>query len=324
MIPDQWYPVLSSKDLRRRPVGVTRMGERVVFWRDAEGRVAARRDRCPHRGVALSRGRVRPDGCLQCPYHGFAFNRDGACVDIPVNGPDAPIPPGFDLEGWPVTEQHGLIWLWWGEPRERYPEVPWFDRISNDWSHNAEHADVWPVNHVRLTESFFDIHHFRWVHGSVFPGVGAVLEPYEVHADLEAQHIVTRGTLRHADKATGLPFEIELRFPNVVLLHFTEKLKLLAIATPITERESWVWIRYHQEYLPVPGLGSLLAWLSCQLEMRVVQRRQDLPIMMTQEPKLPTPGCDRLVKADAGTAAYLRLRRRLMRAKESSPEAEAS
>ena len=58
MIPNQWYPLLEARKLRRKPVGVTRMGEAFVLWRDGAGRAVCMRDRCPHRGVALSRGKV--------------------------------------------------------------------------------------------------------------------------------------------------------------------------------------------------------------------------------------------------------------------------
>ena len=58
MIPNQWYVVLDSGQVRYLPVGVTRMGEKLVFWRYHAGRVSCLRDRCVHRGVALSEGKV--------------------------------------------------------------------------------------------------------------------------------------------------------------------------------------------------------------------------------------------------------------------------
>ena len=62
MIPDQWYAVLSSGQAKPgRPLGVTRLGEKLVFWRDRQGQVHTLRDFCPHRGVALSSGKVVGD-----------------------------------------------------------------------------------------------------------------------------------------------------------------------------------------------------------------------------------------------------------------------
>jgi phenylpropionate dioxygenase-like ring-hydroxylating dioxygenase large terminal subunit len=70
MIRNQWYAVLESKEVGRKPVGVTRMGEKLVFWRDGRGEIHCAVDRCPHRGVALSIGKLENDH-LQCPFHGF-------------------------------------------------------------------------------------------------------------------------------------------------------------------------------------------------------------------------------------------------------------
>ncbi len=55
MIRNQWYAVLDSSQVKNKPVGVTRMGERLVFWRDVAGKVSCLYDKCVHRGVMLSK-----------------------------------------------------------------------------------------------------------------------------------------------------------------------------------------------------------------------------------------------------------------------------
>ena len=65
MIRNQWYVVLESNEVGNRPIGVTRLGEKFVFWRDPAGKISAAVDRCPHRGVALSAGMIEHDH-LQC------------------------------------------------------------------------------------------------------------------------------------------------------------------------------------------------------------------------------------------------------------------
>ena len=113
MIPNQWYPILESARVRRRPVAVQRMGERLVLWRDSDGRAVCMRDRCPHRGVQLSRGRVR-DGTLECGYHGFRFDAAGQCTAMPCEGPDAKIPAGMQVRRHEICEEHGLVWMYHG------------------------------------------------------------------------------------------------------------------------------------------------------------------------------------------------------------------
>ena len=78
MIPNQWYVILESNEVKPgKPIGSTRFGEPIVAWRDAHGTVSVMRDLCPHRGVALSAGDIRGD-CIECPFHGFQFDTRGA------------------------------------------------------------------------------------------------------------------------------------------------------------------------------------------------------------------------------------------------------
>ncbi len=64
-----WYPVAPSWQVANAPIGLTRLGEQLVVWRDQEGRVHALEDRCPHRGARLSLGWNLGDR-VACWYHG--------------------------------------------------------------------------------------------------------------------------------------------------------------------------------------------------------------------------------------------------------------
>lgn len=79
-----------------------------------DGALTAFQDRCPHRRVPLSRGRVVPTDtgpALECPYHGWSFAPDGQCVRIPALGPHAPVPKGMRVPSARVTEHNGALWL---------------------------------------------------------------------------------------------------------------------------------------------------------------------------------------------------------------------
>jgi phenylpropionate dioxygenase-like ring-hydroxylating dioxygenase large terminal subunit len=92
LIPDRWYVVLDANEISAgRPLGIKCLGELMVFWRDENGRVVVMKDRCPHRSSQLSLGRV-VNGRIQCPFHGFEFDGDGACQLIPANGRNAGVP----------------------------------------------------------------------------------------------------------------------------------------------------------------------------------------------------------------------------------------
>jgi len=130
VIRNQWYAILESSEVRRtKPVGVTRMGEKLVLWRDSSDKVACMGDLCPHRGVALSAGRLVGD-CVECPFHGFLYDPAGRCQLIPADGAQAPVPKIFRIQTYPTREAHDLIYVWWGEPQETYPPLPFSTRST--------------------------------------------------------------------------------------------------------------------------------------------------------------------------------------------------
>ena len=138
-IPNQWYPIFDSSKLnRRKPIGIMRLGERLVLWRDGSGTAVCMADRCSHRAAQLSLGWVRDD-CLVCPFHGLRFDSAGRCVLIPANGEGQPVSRGFDLPTRQIREEHGLIWYWYGES-EPAAEIPWFPGSAGSRSANQLRA----------------------------------------------------------------------------------------------------------------------------------------------------------------------------------------
>jgi phenylpropionate dioxygenase-like ring-hydroxylating dioxygenase large terminal subunit len=107
-----WHPVARSADVGTTPVPVGADGRPFVVVRlRPNGEVVAFPARCPHRLVPLAVATVT-DGRLQCPYHGWRFDAEGRCVDIPSLGADGSPPPRADLPmPWAVEERHGWIWL---------------------------------------------------------------------------------------------------------------------------------------------------------------------------------------------------------------------
>jgi phenylpropionate dioxygenase-like ring-hydroxylating dioxygenase large terminal subunit len=77
-----WHPVCASSRLRGKPVASRVLDEDLIVFRGAAGRPAVLSNRCPHRGVELSLGRVRA-GTVACRYHGWRYDSGGRCVEIP-------------------------------------------------------------------------------------------------------------------------------------------------------------------------------------------------------------------------------------------------
>ena len=108
-VRNAWYVACWSADLNAAPKAATLLGERVVLFRDEDGRAAALEDRCPHRYLPLSMGAAVPGGGLRCGYHGMTFDSTGTCIAIP--GQDR-IPPGARVHAYPIVESNGIVWIW--------------------------------------------------------------------------------------------------------------------------------------------------------------------------------------------------------------------
>lgn len=108
-----WYPACRSEDLGRAPLGFTLMETPLVAFRDGDGVAHTLIDRCPHRNVPLSLGRVHEDGCLECDYHGWRFSGDGKCQAVPgLFDADKAPSRTRNVTTHATRESDGFIWIW--------------------------------------------------------------------------------------------------------------------------------------------------------------------------------------------------------------------
>ncbi|CAN5370379.1 Rieske 2Fe-2S domain-containing protein [soil metagenome] len=108
-----WYIAARSAELRRKPLRTRIFAQDIVLFRGGDGAPAALLDRCAHRNIALSQGKV-DRGCIECPYHGWRYDQGGTCRGIPALG-DAPPPASARVRAFPALEQDGFIWLYMGD-----------------------------------------------------------------------------------------------------------------------------------------------------------------------------------------------------------------
>jgi len=320
-IPNQWYPILDAQKLtRRKPIGVKRLGERLVLWRDRSGSVACAIDRCSHRAAQLSLGQVR-HGCLQCPYHGLRFNRDGECVLIPAYGDDAPIPHGFNVSTRIVREAHGLVWFWYGDPIRAASDLPWFGGAPENSNRSSTVEREYPFHYLRVMENFGDAHHVPFVHRWTFPGAGS---RFELISAAEHDNVVTIDALMRGAGPRhfifDFPFKASIRLPSLGLIEITPKLRFVATATPIDEARTWLWVRYEQAYVPGWLGGSAFARLAAWYDINLIFSWQDSRILQSQQ--LDRPGDIshyHLLEADRAIALYFAIRKRALAAIPDSP-----
>ena len=111
--PNHWYVVAKSSEVQTQPFAVTLWNHPIVLYRDDRGGVHALEDRCPHRQVKLSHGRVIGDR-LECVYHGWQFKSSGECAAVPYLAGNQKLP-NCKIRAYPVQEQDGFIWLFPGD-----------------------------------------------------------------------------------------------------------------------------------------------------------------------------------------------------------------
>ncbi len=162
-----WYPILTRREVSRKPRAVKLLGRDIVVYRDG-GKLCALDDRCPHRGVKLSAGACAyaGSGTISCPYHGWTFDgATGQLVAALMEGPNAPIERKVSVRTYPVREFAGLIWIWPGsmEPSTLEDDVPEFIGRQDRFFSISMYTD-YHCNWRALVDNWPQDHHGQYVH----------------------------------------------------------------------------------------------------------------------------------------------------------------
>jgi len=321
MIPNQWYAILDSGEIKTgKPVGVTRLGEKLVAWRDRQGAVTVMQDLCPHRGAALSLGKLHGDH-VACPFHGFEFDPTGRCTLIPANGLNAPVPKAFRVKSYPTREAHGLIFIWWGEPQASYPPVPWFTDLPDDAFSYATTTDHWPVHYTRAIENQLDAIHVPFVHNTTIGrGMGPVVDGPRVEWTADDRFSIYVRNRRDDGTQPPAPpealepdprkFHLEFIFPNLWQNYLGEKVRIFVAFVPVDESNTRLYLRFYQGFATAPVIRAGVNWLATPMNLWVL--RQDKRVVLSQLPiRTELRMGEKLVQGDTPIIAFRRKREEL-------------
>src|SRR5215216_1126920 len=120
-----WLPAILSSELASpdsEPVRVMLLGEQLIAFRDTSGRVGLMAHNCPHRGASLFFGRNEEEG-LRCVYHGWKFDVNGTCVDMPSEPAESNFKNKVRTRAYPCVERNGVVWTYMGT-RQTPPPLP--------------------------------------------------------------------------------------------------------------------------------------------------------------------------------------------------------
>ena len=166
-----WYVAALDDEVRERPLGRTILGEPVVLFRAANGTLHAFEDRCAHRRLPLSMGKVIGDA-LQCHYHGLRFDGSGKCVRVPGQ---EHIPQNARVRTYPVVERHRWIWIWMGDPALADPaQICDFHWLQDpDWGAKPSYLHV-EANWQLVVDNLLDLTHLAFVHETTIGNMALV------------------------------------------------------------------------------------------------------------------------------------------------------
>ncbi|MCA9662883.1 MAG: aromatic ring-hydroxylating dioxygenase subunit alpha [Myxococcales bacterium] len=321
MLKNFWYAVHESAAIAETPVKVRLLGRDLALVRGEGGHVLALDDRCPHRGAALSDG-WRAGNCLACPYHGWQFQSDGACVRIPANRPGQPVPKKARVGAYPTAERYGWVWVFVGDlaEEERPPLPPLPEYGDPDW--RALHGEfLWNAHYTRVVENGMDFAHAPFVHARSFGNPDKPVVPdYEV--ELDAWSATASAVLEPPDppglwkwvrrkQRPGVRTSVSFYMPTFTRLDVDlGRFQLIVFDSniPIDEEHTltrWIMLRNFFKG----------AWADGDARRRTMQIfLEDQPIVEAQRPReVPAAMSDELhVRSDAMPLAYRKLRRDLL------------
>jgi phenylpropionate dioxygenase-like ring-hydroxylating dioxygenase large terminal subunit len=302
-----WTPVLGSGMLKEKPYPLMLAGEKLVLFRGLQG-ASALIDRCPHRGVALSLGRVR-EGCLECPFHGWRFDGQGEVTSIPWNANTKEL--HYRTEAIPTVEVGGVIWVYTAIGVAA-PELPYLAKKLAERGGSVVKEKLFHTHWTRAMENALDAPHLPFVHRKTI-GIG-LRKKGDDHSVMETSFTDTEYGGRVSWWVEGSDFGghrggIDFFTPNVMHLLFSPKEEAvpeqLMAVVPVDEQRTRMISILQPGFSLFNFLNSLIGARLLWEDQRVVESSYPLEI--------PEAGHDLSVKSDKATLAFRKYYDRVLR-----------
>jgi phenylpropionate dioxygenase-like ring-hydroxylating dioxygenase large terminal subunit len=162
-----WIPALLSEELPEPdcpPVRTKLLSERMIAFRDSEGRLGLLDEFCAHRGVSLWFGRNEECG-LRCAYHGWKYDVTGQCVDMPNEPEHSSFANKVRLTSYPLVERGGVLWTYMG-PAASQPPLPEYEFATVPVSQSFVSKRLQECNWLQAMEGGIDSSHVSFLHRS--------------------------------------------------------------------------------------------------------------------------------------------------------------
>ena len=165
MFRSYWIPALLSHELPENdcaPVRVSLLSQRLLAFRDSQGRYGLIDEFCAHRGVSLWFGR-NEEGGIRCPYHGWKYDVTGQCIEVPSEPTERSFCARVKLQSYPLIDQGGVLWTYMG-PADKQPPLPQFEFSLVPASQRYISKRLQECNWLQAMEGGIDSSHVSWLH----------------------------------------------------------------------------------------------------------------------------------------------------------------
>ena len=160
-----WIPALLAEELPGNdcpPVRVKLLSERLIAFRDSQGRLGLIDEFCAHRGVSLWFARNEECG-LRCPYHGWKYDVTGQCIDVPSEPEESGFARKVKLKSYPLVERGGVLWTYMG-PADKQPPLPEWEFCTVPPKQTFTTKRLQENNWLQAMEGGIDSSHVSWLH----------------------------------------------------------------------------------------------------------------------------------------------------------------
>jgi phenylpropionate dioxygenase-like ring-hydroxylating dioxygenase large terminal subunit len=165
MFRSYWVPALLAEELPENecpPVRVKLLSERLLAFRDTEGRYGLIDEFCAHRGVSLWFGRNEECG-LRCPYHGWKYDYTGQCIEVPSEPEESGFAKKIKLKSYPLVKRGDVLWTYMGPPENQPPLPEWeFCMVPPEQTYSSKRLQE--SNWLQAMEGGIDSSHVSFLH----------------------------------------------------------------------------------------------------------------------------------------------------------------
>lgn len=284
LLKEHWLIACPSNLLRKKPYACEILSTHLVLFRNKKG-IGALLDRCPHRNAPLSKGKIIGN-FIQCPYHGWQFDVQGECREIP--GLCNRMPSDHHaVTHFDVIEYHGFVWV---KLAKSSHEIYKSHTIEN----SEYHSFIWKTEvngcHINILENFLDGTHTHFVHqglirqegnrqkvtATISRGLGRVEIKYT--GEDKQSGIISKWFERNRKESYGrfiLPSIAEIEYCSAS----GTKLLITAYITPTTNNHNKIYavISIRKGIFP----GKIKQWLIKPFFHKAL--KQDLNILQLQQ-----------------------------------------